>query len=132
MRKPNGNSQFESYVHVFLFLFKSIFIDICLNLMEMEKLFGVVRISLIFNFFLILYTHDVADPQLTPLGIEQAYIIHDMWKTESSHGLAPPHRIYCSPLSRALRTCDIMLDGVFRHNHGPVTVVEVSNSLLNL
>ena len=23
-----------------------------------------------------------------------------------------------------------MLDGVFRHNHGPVTVVEVSNSLL--
>ena len=63
---------------------------------------------------------------MTPLGIEQAHVIQDMWKTESLHGLAPPHKLYCSPLSRALRTCEIMLDGVFQPNHAPVTIVEVS------
>ena len=71
----------------------------------------------------------LADPQLTPLGIEQARAIQDMWKTEILHGLAAPHRLYCSPLSRALHTCDIMLDGVFQPNHPPVTIVEVSNSV---
>ena len=79
---------------------------------------------------IILFTqcHDtLADPKLTPLGIEQAHIIQDMWKTESFHGLAPPDRLYCSPLSRALRTCQIMLDGVFKPNQAPVTIVEVNN-----
>ena len=50
-----------------------------------------------------------------------------MWKTESLYGLAPPHRLYCSPLTRALHTCNIMLDGVFQPNHAPVTIIEVSN-----
>lgn len=71
----------------------------------------------------------LADPQLTPLGIEQAYVIQDIWRTESLHGLAPPDKLYCSPLSRALHTCQIMLDGVFQPSHPPVTVVEVSISL---
>jgi len=64
------------------------------------------------------------DPQLTPLGIEQAHRIQDMWKTESLSGLPPPHKIYCSPLTRALHTCNIMLDDVFQSNHAPVTIVE--------
>jgi len=64
------------------------------------------------------------DPQLTSQGIEQARFIQDMWKKESSYGLAPPQKIYCSPLTRALQTCDIMLDGVFQSDHTPVTVVE--------
>jgi len=64
------------------------------------------------------------DPQLTSLGIEQARSIQEMWKTESSYGLTPPDKLYCSPLTRALHTCDIMLDGVFQHPHAPVTVVE--------
>ena len=87
------------------------------------------NISLLFQsiFFYLPFTHAIADPKLTPLGIEQAHIIQNMWKTESFHGLAPPDRLYCSPLSRALRTCQIMLDGVFQH--APVTIVEASNSL---
>jgi len=65
------------------------------------------------------------DPQLTSLGIEQARVIQDMWKVESSFGLAPPQKIYCSPLTRALHTCDTMLDGVFpSHLVPPVTVME--------
>ncbi|KAF8802203.1 phosphoglycerate mutase [Phlegmacium glaucopus] len=64
------------------------------------------------------------DPQLTSLGIEQAQVIQDMWKTESSYGLAPPHKLYCSPLTRALHTCSIMLDGVFQYNYAPVTILE--------
>jgi len=64
------------------------------------------------------------DPQLTSLGIEQARSIQEMWKTEFSYGLTPPDKLYCSPLTRALHTCDIMLDGVFQHPHAPVTVVE--------
>jgi hypothetical protein len=51
-----------------------------------------------------------------------------MWKTESSYGLSPPQKIYCSPLTRALHTCDIMLDGVFQSGHVPVTVVEASTN----
>jgi len=64
------------------------------------------------------------DPLLTSLGIEQARVLQDMWKTESSYGLASPQKLYCSPLTRALQTCDIMLDGVFQSGHAPVTVVE--------
>jgi len=62
------------------------------------------------------------DPQLTPLGVEQAHVIQDMWKTEWA--CPPPHKFYCSPLTRALHTCNIMLDGVFQSNCAPVTVVE--------
>ena len=69
----------------------------------------------------------LADPQLTSLGIEQAHAIQDVWKTELSFGLPPPQKIYCSPLTRALHTCDIMLDGVFQPGHVPVTVMEASN-----
>ena len=54
-----------------------------------------------------------------------------MWKTESSYGLAPPQKLYCSPLTRALHTCDIMLDGVFQSGHSPVTVVEASNNFIS-
>jgi len=64
------------------------------------------------------------DPQLTSLGIEQAHALQAIWKTESSYGLAPPQKLYCSPLTRALHTCDIMLDGVFQSGHAPATVVE--------
>ena len=69
---------------------------------------------------------------MTSFGIEQARVLQDMWKTEASYGLSPPQKLYCSPLTRALHTCDIMLDGVFQSGHAPVTVVEASNNILCL
>ena len=68
---------------------------------------------------------------MTCLGIEQAHAIQDMWKTELSYGLPPPQKIYCSPLTRALHTCDIMLDGVFQSGHVPVTVIEASHKFIS-
>ena len=67
---------------------------------------------------------------MTSLGIEQARVLQDMWKTESSYGLTPPQKFYCSPLTRALHTCDIMLDGVFQSGQAPVTVIEASNNFI--
>ena len=74
---------------------------------------------------------NLADPQLTSLGVEQARVIQDMWKIESLNGL-PPHKFYCSPLSRALHTCDIMRNGVFQNNDSPVTIVEVSDISISI
>ncbi|KJA15649.1 hypothetical protein HYPSUDRAFT_48179 [Hypholoma sublateritium FD-334 SS-4] len=65
------------------------------------------------------------DPQLTPLGISQAHDIQVVWKTEALAGLFPPHRRYCSPLTRALDTCDGMLDGVFEAHRKPVLILEL-------
>lgn len=67
-----------------------------------------------------------ADPLLTPLGIEQAKDIHAVWKKEALVGLPAPHKRYCSPLSRALDTCDMMLDQVFSTHAHPVLILEVS------
>jgi len=66
----------------------------------------------------------VADPLLTPIGKDQAHAIHREWSNETSSGLPPPHRRYCSPLTRALDTCDIIFgtDGIHPQ---PVLVVEV-------
>ncbi|KAI6163259.1 histidine phosphatase superfamily [Pisolithus thermaeus] len=44
------------------------------------------------------------DPELTPLGEGQADEAHVAWKTEFQCGLPFPEKLYCSPLSRAIRT----------------------------
>ncbi|KDR77515.1 hypothetical protein GALMADRAFT_224840 [Galerina marginata CBS 339.88] len=64
------------------------------------------------------------DPLLTPLGKAQARDIQSEWRTEASSGLSPPDTRYCSPLSRALDTCDIMFEDVYKEHPGPVLVVE--------
>ncbi|KIM49773.1 hypothetical protein M413DRAFT_438906 [Hebeloma cylindrosporum] len=63
------------------------------------------------------------DPLLTPTGKDQAHAIQHAWSTETSFGLPPPHRRYCSPLSRALDTSDIIFGTEGIHPH-PVLVVE--------
>ncbi|KAF8961574.1 histidine phosphatase superfamily [Flammula alnicola] len=64
------------------------------------------------------------DPQLTPIGIEQAHTIQRAWMEEAATGLSPPHKRYCSPLSRALDTCDIMLNKVFSEHPHPMLILE--------
>ena len=76
-----------------------------------------------------------ADPLLTPKGIGQAQHTREVLDEELQHGLKPPGKIFCSPHSRALKTCEIVFDGYFAG--GRVTVVEVRNlpglsPLLNL
>ncbi|KAF8970800.1 hypothetical protein BDZ97DRAFT_1788774 [Flammula alnicola] len=68
---------------------------------------------------------DLTDPQLTPIGIEQAHTIQRAWMEEATAGLSPPHKRYCSPLSRTLDACDIMLNKVFSEQLQPVLILEV-------
>jgi len=71
----------------------------------------------------------LADPQLTPLGIEQAQAIHDAWKTEAEYGLFPPHKGFTSPLTRALHTASIISSDVFE-TYPTIHVMEVGLSNL--
>ncbi|KAF7313103.1 hypothetical protein MKEN_00996200 [Mycena kentingensis (nom. inval.)] len=52
------------------------------------------------------------DPELTPLGEEQARYAHAVWKTELAAGAPLPQRAYCSPLTRALETHQIIYSGL--------------------
>ncbi|GAA5877258.1 hypothetical protein JCM16303_006217 [Sporobolomyces ruberrimus] len=47
------------------------------------------------------------DPELTPLGREQAKAVNRAWKKEIQAGVPLPSRLYSSPLSRAALTLDI-------------------------
>ncbi|KAF5332715.1 hypothetical protein D9611_005467 [Ephemerocybe angulata] len=51
------------------------------------------------------------DPLLTSTGIAQAQYAHSVWEEELGYGLTPPAKIYCSPFSRALKTCEIVFEG---------------------
>ncbi|KAF5315309.1 hypothetical protein D9619_007545 [Psilocybe cf. subviscida] len=51
------------------------------------------------------------DPHLTELGKSQARAIHAEWANEVSAGIPQPHKKYCSPLRRALDTCDFIFEG---------------------
>ena len=132
-RQTNGNSELTSNPTSMFLFFKLIFHRYWSKLNgDGEIVWGRTYYSIyvLFIQFVLPIPCHLADPKLTPLGIKQAHVIQDIWKTESLHGLTPPHRLYCSPLSRALHTCDIMLDRVFQHNYHPVTVVEVSNGFI--
>ena len=50
---------------------------------------------------------------------------------EAEAGLPPPDRRYCSPLSRALDTCDIMFDKIYNEHPAAVLVIEVSLPILS-
>ncbi|OCB91127.1 phosphoglycerate mutase [Sanghuangporus baumii] len=47
------------------------------------------------------------DPLLTDLGEEQARDANAVWFQERAAGLPSPDRLYCSPMTRALRTCEL-------------------------
>ncbi|KAJ3542920.1 hypothetical protein NMY22_g3320 [Coprinellus aureogranulatus] len=62
------------------------------------------------------------DPLLTPKGISQARHTREVWEDELQYGLQPPCKIFCSPHSRALKTCEIVFEGY--SENGRITVVE--------
>ena len=49
----------------------------------------------------------VADAELTPLGMDQAADAQSAWKEELAFDAPLPDKMYCSPLTRALRTHQI-------------------------
>lgn len=69
-----------------------------------------------------------ADPELTPVGVDQARDIHERWETEASFGFPAPHVRYCSPMIRALHTAEVIFDGTYESYPSRVTVKEVRKS----
>ncbi|KAF8900284.1 histidine phosphatase superfamily [Gymnopilus junonius] len=64
------------------------------------------------------------DPLLTSLGQQQVSTIRNGLTQEVALGLPAPQRRFCSPLSRALDTCDIMFEGTWQEYPRPVMVLE--------
>ncbi|KAJ3796596.1 histidine phosphatase superfamily [Lentinula aff. detonsa] len=64
------------------------------------------------------------DPKLTSLGEEQARIVNQEWRNESKYGLSVPPSRYCSPLTRATKTCLLTFDGLPTSANHPVVIVE--------
>ncbi|GLB44500.1 putative phosphoglycerate mutase family protein [Lyophyllum shimeji] len=63
------------------------------------------------------------DPELTTLGKGQAVDAQDAWKAELAFGIRLPEKLYCSPLTRALRTCEITFDGLLSdQNRRPIVL----------
>lgn len=72
----------------------------------------------------------IADAALTDLGKKQAYELQRALRDEMKAGLPVPHRHYCSPLKRAINTCEIMFEGVaYNKSSHPVLIMEVSCSV---
>jgi len=62
------------------------------------------------------------DPDLTPLGVEQAQGAKNAWVLGRQEGVPLPEAMYCSPFRRAIRTCHITFGGWFlpQDVHGDV------------
>jgi hypothetical protein len=57
----------------------------------------------------------------------QALHIKDEWEKERAFGMPMPDKVYTSPLTRALRTCDIAFGWLKKiQPQAPLMVVEVS------
>ena len=65
------------------------------------------------------------DPELTPVGEEQAKSAKDAWVRERQAGIPLPEAMYCSPFRRAIRTCHITFGGWFLPHdvHGSANVI---------
>lgn len=47
------------------------------------------------------------DPELTSIGKDQVVTARNGWNAELPFGIPLPQKLYCSPLTRAMQTCDI-------------------------
>ncbi len=98
----------------------------------MRRLLGVVSASANngFLFWILINIYDsTADSDLTPAGVNQALAIKSEWEKESKFGIPLPGKIYTSPLTRALRTCDIAFDWLVQGEaKSSVLVVEVTRT----
>lgn len=54
----------------------------------------------------------VADPELTPIGINQAVEAKRGWEAELPFRITLPDRLYSSPLTRAMDTLRITFEGM--------------------
>jgi phosphohistidine phosphatase SixA len=68
-----------------------------------------------------------ADPELTSIGKDQAVVARNEWNAELPFGIALPQKLYCSPLTRAMQTCEITFQEI---NTRRVIVVEVIPSIM--
>lgn len=62
------------------------------------------------------------DPELTKLGKEQARLAQNVWKEELNFCIPVPGKLYCSPLSRAVRTSTITFDSIIPELQRPMIV----------
>ncbi|KAH7919281.1 phosphoglycerate mutase-like protein [Leucogyrophana mollusca] len=62
------------------------------------------------------------DPELTATGEGQGRMAHAAWATELPFGIPLPENLYCSPLTRAIRTNILTFEGLI-DAVGPKTVV---------
>lgn len=64
------------------------------------------------------------DPLLTDIGEHQAIVARDAWNTEMSFKLQLPGKFYCSPLTRAMRTCQITFEEHLSPETGQTMIVK--------
>jgi len=64
------------------------------------------------------------DPELTPLGKQQALMASNEWKSELSYGIPLPQKLYCSPMTRALDTNRITFDGILTDESRRTIIME--------
>ncbi|KAK4055276.1 putative phosphoglycerate mutase pmu1 [Microbotryomycetes sp. JL201] len=64
------------------------------------------------------------DPELTPLGIEQAKANNQAWKQRIQQGAPLPERIYSSPLSRSARTLELTWHDILIDKRGVKPLVK--------
>jgi broad specificity phosphatase PhoE len=80
-------------------------------------------------FFLLTWELHIADPELTPGGINQAVEARRGWDAEIALGITLPDKFYSSPLTRALDTLRLTFEGLLWDDvekQCTVLVVEVS------
>ncbi|KAG8218932.1 hypothetical protein J3R82DRAFT_4640 [Butyriboletus roseoflavus] len=66
------------------------------------------------------------DPQLTPLGEQQAQEANAAWEKELQFEIPLPEKLYTSPLTRAIRTNQVTFDDAVLPSGPRTTIVEVS------
>ncbi|TDL19205.1 phosphoglycerate mutase-like protein [Rickenella mellea] len=64
------------------------------------------------------------DPDLTPAGEDQARAAHDIWEEELAYNIQIPQKFYSSPLTRAIRTCQLSFDGLVNDPHCRPEILE--------
>lgn len=57
------------------------------------------------------------DPELTPLGVEQALAVNAAWKQQLAAGVPLPTSLYSSPLSRSAATLNLTWSDILIEPH---------------
>jgi hypothetical protein len=73
------------------------------------------------------HVRNLADPDLTDIGMRQAMDAHAAWEAERQLevGIPLPEKLYCSPMTRALHTHIITFKGIITEENRKRLVSEV-------